>query len=250
VVRPVVLLVPPSEGKAPGGTGAWTVDAGRFPDLADARDEVARALAEAMRDAELAARISGLQGPRGAQARQANAGTVGGPVLPAWRRYSGVVWAHLDPATLRGPIRRRAATVLVVSALGGLFAFEDPVPDYKCSIGKRLPGIGGLSAYWRRHTAAALVEACDGAIVWDLLPGEHRSAVDLSGCGARRIIRVEPRTSAGGAVGHDAKAVKGSFARHILESGAAAVKPAVVSAFVRPGWSATIGADVVTLLQG
>jgi cytoplasmic iron level regulating protein YaaA (DUF328/UPF0246 family) len=249
VIRPVVLLLPPSEGKAPGGTGAWTADAGRFSQLAESRQAVAEALAAAMSDADLAARISGLHGARGDRARQSNATTIGGRVMPAWRRYSGVVWAHLDPATLRGPARRRAATVLVVSALGGLFAFGDPVPDYKCSMGTRLAGIGGLGAYWRRHTATVLAEACDGAVVWDFLPGEHRRAVDLSGGHARRIIRIEPRTASGRAVGHDAKAVKGAFARHVLESGTAAVKPAIVGAFSWPGWSASMDSDVVTVMQ-
>jgi uncharacterized protein len=126
---PVVILLPPSEGKQPGGTGRWSPRTGRFASLGDARAEVALALASAMDDETVASRLTGVGGELGRRARQANVHTVGAPTLPAWQRYSGVVWQHLDPATLTGRARWRAASIVVVSALGGLFGFEDPVPD-------------------------------------------------------------------------------------------------------------------------
>jgi uncharacterized protein len=250
VPRPIVLLLPPSEGKAPGGTGRWATDDGRFPELAKARHEVAAALADAMVDDKAAARITALRGPAAEAARSANRAAVGAPALPAWQRYTGVVWDHLDPTTLKGAARRRAAAVLAVSALGGVWAFDDLVPDYKCAIGHRLPGVGPLAAFWRQHAAPALASACAGAVVWDLLPTAHRRAVDLGGAGAARVIRVEPRTPAGRAVGHDAKAVKGGFARFVLEAGASATRPATIEAFAWPGWHATIDGDTVALVQG
>jgi uncharacterized protein len=249
VPHPIVLLLPPSEGKAAGGEGQWATDGGRFPDLAKARHEVAAALADAMDDEASAARITSLRGPAAAGARATNRTVVGGPVLPAWQRYTGVVWDHMNPATLKPVARRRATSILVVSALGGLFAFDDPVPDYKCGIGNRLPGIGGLAPYWRRHSAPALGAACDGAVVWDLLPSAHRGAVALEDAGARRVLRVEPRTEAGRAVGHDAKAVKGAFARWILETGAGATRPAALATFSWPGWRAARAGDTVALIS-
>jgi cytoplasmic iron level regulating protein YaaA (DUF328/UPF0246 family) len=248
VPRPIVLLLPPSEGKAPGGKGRWATDDGRFPELAKARHEVAAALVDAMDDEAGATRVTSLRGPAAAGARATNRAVVGGPVLPAWQRYTGVVWDHLDPATLKGAPRRRAASILVVSAIGGLFAFDDPIPDYKCGIGNRLPGVGGLAPFWRRHSAPALVAACSGAIVWDLLPSAHRSAIALEGAGADRVLRVEPRTEAGRAVGHDAKAVKGAFARWILETGAGATRPAALATFTWPGWRAARAGDTVALI--
>jgi cytoplasmic iron level regulating protein YaaA (DUF328/UPF0246 family) len=248
MARTVVVLLPPSEGKTNGGTGSWAPDAGRFPLLADARRNVAAALSAAMADLAVASRITGVRGARDEQAREANLTTSGGPVLPAWQRYSGVVWEHLDPATLHGAARRRARSALVVSALGGVWSFDDPVPDYKCAMSSRLPGLGPLAAYWRRHSAPALAEACAGAVVWDLLPSEHGRAVDLGAATAARVIRVEPMRADGRAVGHNAKAAKGRFARHVLESGPAAVRPEVVASFAWPGWIATMDKARVTLL--
>ena len=46
--------------------------------------------------------------------------------MPAWRRYSGVVWDHLDPASLT-----HRAPIVVVSGLHGLVGAEDPLPDYR-----------------------------------------------------------------------------------------------------------------------
>lgn len=245
---PIVLLLPPSEGKASGGTGTWGADGGRFPDLAPARAQVARALAGAMDDEYAAGRITALKGPAAATARAANQAVLSSPTLPAWQRYTGVVWDHLAPVTLKGAARRRAGSLLVVSAVGGVFAFDDPVPDYKCGIGRSLPGLGSLSAFWRRHSAPALATACGGAVVWDLLPSAHRAAVDLDAAGAARVIRVEPRTAAGRAVGHNAKAAKGTFARWILDHGSSASRPAAIRSWSLPGWNGSPEGDTVALV--
>jgi cytoplasmic iron level regulating protein YaaA (DUF328/UPF0246 family) len=221
---------------------------GRFAALGPARQVVARALADAMDDDEVATRLTGVHGELGRRARVANMATVGAPVLPAWQRYSGVVWDNLDPSTLKGRARMRAASIVVVSALGGLFGFEDPVPDYKCKLGARLSPLGGLGAYWRPHATAALAPEASGGVVWDLLPDEHARAVDVTALGARRVIRVELRTGGGRAIGHGGKSVKGRFVRHILEHGAGWGRTDVgnaVAAFSSPEWSASLVADRV-----
>jgi hypothetical protein len=216
--------------------------------LAQSRRDVAQALAAAMADPAGAARVTGVGGALAVRARDANLHTIGGPVLPAARRYSGVVWDHLGTADL--VTRRRASTpdVLIVSAIGGLFTLDDPVPDYKCSIGTRLPGVGSLAAFWRRHSAEALVAACGDALVWDLLPGDHSRAVDMTASGAARVIRVIPVTASGRAIGHNAKAVKGRFARHVLGARTAASVSGLVRSFAWPGWSARLEGDDVTLV--
>jgi cytoplasmic iron level regulating protein YaaA (DUF328/UPF0246 family) len=250
VPAPVVILLPPSEGKQPGGTGRWSPRMGRFAGLGPARLAVAGALADAMDDEQAAARLTGVSGEMRTRARTANLETVGAPARPAWQRYSGVVWDNLDPATLTGRARMRAGSIVVVSALGGLFGFEDPVPDYKCKLGARLVPLGSLGAYWRPRATAALAPEAAGGVVWDLLPDEHSRAVDVEALGARRVIRVELRTGGGRAIGHGGKSVKGRFVRHVLERGAGWGRTDVseaVEAFASPEWSATLVGDLVEI---
>jgi uncharacterized protein len=170
VAQPVILL-PPSEGKAPGGRGSWDPSAGAFGGLEAERSTVARSLDPALLD--------------------------GAVVLPAWRRFTGVVWQHLDPATLAPAARRR---VVVVSALMGLVRGDDPVPDHRLKLSLSLPPLGRLDRWWRPVLTAAL----------------------------RDHVRRRARSAAGptpgaadgrGAAGHAAKAVKGVAARTLLEAG-------------------------------
>ena len=214
---PTVLL-PPSEGKRPGGKGTWNPGSG-LSGLEAPRRAVAAALAAAMDDPVTAGSVTGLSPGRRDAAVSANRSTVGAPVLPAFERYDGVVWTHLGPATLDPPARNRAKRILVVSALGGLWRFDDPVPDYKLKVGYALAPLGPLARFWLEPATAALVGAAGRRRVWDLLTTEHRRAVDLGAVAPKRLTVVDFRTADGrGAAGHGAKAAKGRFARHLLDS--------------------------------
>ncbi len=229
-----VLLLPPSEGKRPGGTRPWELGSGTFPQLATRRRTVAEALAAAMADPLLAAKLTGVQGRRHLEALHGNRSICGGPTLPAWKRYSGVVWEHLQPASLGAAARRRAARIVVVSAVGGLFAFGDPVPDYKLKMGANLPPLDVLSRFWQPAIGEALLRHAGKAPIVDLLPDEHRRALPPE---VTRVY-VEFRTASGRAGGHDAKAAKGRFARHLLEHGG---RPQDAGASFRwKGWVGTV----------
>jgi len=187
VALPIVLL-PPSEGKAAGGRGAWDPASGAFGGLAAQRAVVARALDRSLLD--------------------------GAPVLPAWQRYTGVVWQHLDPGSLSPAARRR---IVVVSGLLGLVRGDDPVPDHRLKLSVTLGRLGRLDRWWRPVLTDALRAHAGRRPVWDLLPNEHAAAVVLEGV---RCTRVRCVTADGaGAAGHAAKAVKGIAARTILERG-------------------------------
>ena len=238
----MVMLLPPSESKRPGGRGHWRPGSGRFGRrLGRQRSQLAGRLTEAMGDEEVAARLTGVAGERRRAAVAANRAMVGAPVLPAWQRYTGVVWEHLDPGSLGGEARRRAEGIAVVSALGGLFAFDDPVPDYKLKMGARLEGLGGLARWWMPALGAALGGDAAGASVVDLLPDEHRRALpaDLA------ALRVEFRTPAGRAAGHGAKAAKGRFARHLLDLGGPVEEAA--AGFAWEGWRARVAGGMVVV---
>lgn len=215
MVTKLAILLPPSEGKAEGGDGApWSPDAGTFgPELASRRAAVAKALRRAKGGDQ---RLLGVKGVNLDRARQANRSLIGAPTLPAWRRYTGVVWDHLGPADLTAAQRR---SIIVVSGLHGLIRGDDPTPDYRLKLGSNLAPLGLLSTWWRATLSAALSGhvARRGAkrFVVDLLPIEHRAAWapgDVDG------VSVVLRERSGRPGGHFAKAAKGELARHLLTS--------------------------------
>lgn len=213
------LLVPPSEGKAAGGAGRWRPTGGGFGRrLGHHRTEVIAALAT---PAVANERTLGVRGDLLDRALDATArlGAGTAKVLPAWQRYTGVVWEHLDASTLDDDQRRR---ILVPSALLGLATGVDPVPDHRLKFSVSLPGTGRLDRWWRPEVTAALAALPRGALLIDLLPNEHRAAVDFDDRALRRrhpIVRVDLTDARGAAAGHDAKAAKGRLARNLLVHG-------------------------------
>jgi cytoplasmic iron level regulating protein YaaA (DUF328/UPF0246 family) len=167
--------------------------------------------------------LLGVGGAHLVRARAANAALVGAPTLPAWRRYTGVVFDGLSPATLP-PAARRAASdsVVIVSGLLGLVGWDDPLPDYRLKMGARLAPFGLLSTWWREAVGAQLDDWVRGRTVIDLLPGEHRAAwrPDPS----IEVVRVSFVERSGKVAGHDAKNAKGQLARHLLTSRRAPLK--------------------------
>lgn len=237
VTRRPVLLLPPSEGKTGGGTGAWDPASGTFATLAGTRLKVAKALRQAMRGS-IAARstLLGVKGDALARATAINRATLGAPTLRAWERYRGVVFEHLDVASMSTRDRRRAEDhVIVLSGLLGAVTLGDPIPDYKVKMGARLGSLR-VTPTWAAALRPVLDEMLASRDAIDLLPNEHAAAYVASG---PRVIRVrfEQRAAAGvrrAAAGHAAKAAKGVLARALLTSAPA---PDVLREFAWEGWS-------------
>ena len=231
----LVVLVPPSEGKSTGGTGRWQPASGTF---GRRLGEHRRTVAEALGRTTLTEAKLGAKGALYGRAVTANHAVAAGTARkrPAHERYTGVVWEHLAPATLEPDERKR---VLVPSALLGLVTADDPVPDHRLKFDVSLDGIGRLDRFWRPHLTHALTKHTkrDDTIV-ELLPQEHTAAFDLAAVGRTRHV---VRTTVEGISGHDAKAVKGALARHLLLHGLGD------EAFAWNGWQATYDADERTL---
>lgn len=227
----VVVLLPPSEGKAPGGAQPrWRPGSGRFGRrLGRRRTEVAEALA-AVGGGD--ARLLGVSGPHLERARAANTAVIGAPTLPAVERFTGVVWEHLDVSSLGVAARRRAAgRIVVVNALTGASTIDDPLPDFRLKLSATLPGIGRLAAHWRPTLSEVLNEAFAGSLVVDLLPAEHAAAWEPDTTSVE-LVAVDLVDDAGRRVGHAAKAAKGLLARAIVSA------PSVAAArrLLEVGW--------------
>jgi cytoplasmic iron level regulating protein YaaA (DUF328/UPF0246 family) len=243
-----VILLPPSEGKSSGGRGrAWSPGRGSFPELDDRRLEVATELTRIAGSASEAAlgRLLGVKGAALAAATAADRQVLTSGTRPAIERYTGVLYDALDAASLDAVRRRRLRSqVAILSGLWGVVRPGDPLPDYKLKMGATLPGIGVLSTWWREAVTAALAPVVARRVVWDLLPGEHRSAWAPPTPGAvdapTAILSVrflDERPQVDGerrfsTVSHWNKLLKGALVRHVLD--AQLTDPAGLEAFEHP----------------
>lgn len=238
----LVILLPPSEGKAPGGAGPeWSVEDGAFgPALAPGRTRVANALRRAKGGT---AKQLGAKGDLLVAAKAANLGAVGGPTLPAHERFTGVVWGHLAPSTLPAAARRTAeAGVLVISALTGVTAWSDPVPDFRLKLSASVPPVGNVATFWRPVLSPVLNDHLAGHTVVDLLPNEHRAAW-IPEPDRYALVRPALVHRNGKPAGHGGKAAKGLLARALLTSGDVG---ATMASF-DPAAQGLIGADDLVL---
>lgn len=218
--RDPLILLPPSEGKAPAGDGPPWRPGVMTLDLDDRRERVLAALAAAMRTNEAArAKLLGVKGAALRAATETNREVRGAPTLPAIRRYTGVLYDALDAGSLPAAARRRLdGSVLILTGLWGAVAPADPVPDYKLKMGATLPRLGKLSSWWRDDLSAAIAARATGRTVWNLLPNEHQAAWRAPDGLAQWSVRfLEP--GAGGAfvaISHWNKFLKGALVRHLL----------------------------------
>lgn len=232
----MLVLLPPSEGKAAGGDGP-AVDLGALslPGLTEARAAVLEELvALCAGDEEKAARVLGLSaGLRGEVAK--NAGLREAPTRPAGEVYTGVLYDALGLASLSAPARRLAQrSLLVFSGLWGAVRPGDRIPSYRCSMGVRLPAAGPLGAYWRGPMARVLPEAAGDGLVLDLRSAAYASAWRPRGAAAARTATVrvlQQRTRT--VVSHFNKATKGRLVRALLEAGARPKDPAELATALR-----------------
>jgi len=238
----VLVLLPPSEGKATAGRGRpLALDGLSLPGLTGARAAVLDELVQLCEgDEDKAAQVLGLTpGLRGEVAR--NAALRAAPALPAGELYTGVLYdalglATLDPAALR----RARQSVLVFSGLWGAVRLTDRVPAYRCSMGVRLPGAGGLAAYWRPHMDAVLPEVAGRGLVLDLRSSAYAAAWKPRADLARRTatVRVVQVSVVDGVekrsvVSHFNKATKGRLLRALFTSGARPRTPAALADALR-----------------
>ncbi len=142
----MLVLLPPSETKAPGGDGPpLRLDALSHPELTPVRRKLIDELVTLAGNVPAGLAALGLsERQRGELERNAALWTA--PTLPALHRYTGVLYAALDTVSLRPAQRDRLA---VASALFGLLAADDPIPAYRCSAACALPGVGSLRSLWR-----------------------------------------------------------------------------------------------------
>jgi cytoplasmic iron level regulating protein YaaA (DUF328/UPF0246 family) len=216
-VHEPLLLLPPSEGKCPGGRlGSVSVGGRAQQEAFETLSEVLLGLAES--DPERLARLLHVRSSiaEGARDNILDLRRAKIRLLPAAERFTGVVWKHLDAVTLSSEQRQG---VVIPTALFGLVRASDRIANFRLSIDTTLPGIGPLARFWRDAMTERLLTLSRGRTVINMLPQQYAAALDLERVRERRsVVNVRFVTHGGGrTVGHDAKAVKGAAARHVLD---------------------------------
>jgi len=224
----VLVLLPPSEGKASFGRGApLKMESLSLPGLSDARAAVLDELVElCAADEEKAREVLGLtEGLRGEIAKNLELRTAA--ARPAGEIYTGVLYDALDLATLDTAAKRRAArSLLVFSGLWGAVRVTDRIPSYRCSMGVKLPGLGALGMHWRAPMADALPEVAGDGLVLDLRSSAYTGAWKPKGEVAGRTASVRVlHAPTRKVVSHFNKATKGRIVRSLLSAGVAPKGP-------------------------
>ncbi|MBC6459022.1 peroxide stress protein YaaA [Actinomadura sp. HBU206391] len=220
----MLVLLPPSEGKATTGDGPPVdLDGLTRPELTRTRERVLDTLITLCAGPERRAMdVLGL--PAGqADALQRNRVLRSAATLPTARLYTGVLYDNLGLADLDGAAYARAAERLAIfSGLWGVLRIGDRVPPYRLAMGVRLPWLGALAGVWRPALAEAM-SAEDPGLIVDMRSAPYaaawRPAVPTV------AVRVLRERIAGGVVrrsvvSHMAKATRGAVTRDLIVAGA------------------------------
>ncbi|MBH0100184.1 peroxide stress protein YaaA [Salinibacterium sp. NSLL150] len=214
----MIILLPPSETKRDGGDDNAALDYGQlsFPELTEERQAVSNALIELSGDPDAAQSALGISTKQLFEVER-NRTLAVAPVMPALKRYTGVLFDGLDAASLTPEEWAFAEKCVVVhSALFGPIGAGDPIPAYRLSHNSKVPGVP-LKRHWRASVTAALA-AVEG------LQLDFRSEA-YAQLGATSLRSVYLRVVTEGADGkrvalsHFNKKSKGLFARALIRAG-------------------------------
>lgn len=209
------ILLPPSETKRPGGTGApLDLTALSLPGLLAQRQTVVDALIELAADEEASRRVLKLSVKQAADVAH-NRAILSSATMPAVDRYTGVLFDALDAATLSGASRRWLGShVWIHSAPFGPVGALDPIPAYRLAAGTSLPGLPALRRHWAVATSSAIAEAAPD-VVLDLRSEAYVELGPVPSSVPSVYVRVV--TAHGRALNHFNKKSKGILVRSLSE---------------------------------
>lgn len=209
----MLIVLPPSETKAPGGSGpALDLEGLSFPTLTPVRSALIDELSGLeVADAMAVLGISEKLRPEA----EANRELRTSPTMPALHRYTGVLFDALSAPTLPELAWDRLA---VGSALFGVVRAGDLIPRYRLSGGTKLDE-RTMRSRWGRLITEALAEE---DFVVDLRSGAYQQLGKVPGA---VTVRVEKD---GKVVSHFNKHYKGELARVLASAPVSAASAADV----------------------
>ena len=213
----MIILLPPSETKRPGGVGV-SIDKAAiiWAALEPAREALYSALGELCKNSDAAAKALGL-GKKNLHEASLNLELLTAPTMPALQRYTGVLYDALDFDSLRPEALQRADQQLFIqSALFGLLPSMQQIPNYRLSATSKIPGVS-LKKLWAEAHAEVWPR-----LIGPVLDMRSKSYVELNPVPADRESKfMEVLGPDGRALNHFNKKAKGAFVRATLENGLA-----------------------------
>jgi len=189
-----IILIPPSEGKAEGGTDKPLKSV----------TGVAADLIEAIGAAD-PEKLFGLKGKALEKAIAVSREVLNSKTMPTIERYTGVVYDAIDYQTLKNK-SDFDEKVLIVSGLFGLLRPTDLIPNYRLKIDKLK-----AAKLWLNSNSERLKDA----FVIDLLPQAHKKAVEYeNGIEVEFVLKKAGKKMP---AGHQGKHIKGRFVRWLIE---------------------------------
>ena len=240
----MLLLLPPSETKRPGGVGI-SIDKSAiiWAALDDSRAHLIQQLELLCQDPPAATKALKL-GKKSQAEIAKNLSLWTSPTMPALQRYKGVLYDALDFSTLpEAAIERANQQLFIQSALFGLLPAMEKIPDYRFSAGSSLPGVNLRSIWTKGHEA--VWPRMLGPIL-DMRSESYRALNPVPVGRESYFVEVVDETS-GKALNHFNKKAKGAFVRSALVNGLDSVRD--VSKIARKaGLQARLSGDKVVLV--
>lgn len=218
----MLVLLPPSETKRPGGDGApLDLDTLSLPALRSQREAVIDALVALSADADRAARVLKLSAKRLHEVLD-NASLRTAPTMSAIDRYTGVLFDALDAGSLAAPARAWLGEhVVIQSAPFGPLGALDGIPAYRLAAGTSVPGLPALRRVWAEAVAAEWTAAAP-AFVLDLRSEAYTALGPVPAALDSAYVRVvtEGESGAVRALNHFNKHAKGELVRALATASA------------------------------
>lgn len=216
----MLVLLPPSETKRPGGRRTpLALDRLALPELEPQREAVIDALAALSDDPSEAARVLKVS-PRQVLDIAANTTLRTGPTLPAIDRYTGVVYDALGAGSLDPAARRWLGRhVLIHAAPFGPVGALDKIPAYRLGATVTLPGLPSLRRVWAEAVSAALLARAE-TFVLDLRSEAYVALGPLPEVIPSAYVRVVTAGEDGTvrALNHFNKTTKGALVRTLAQT--------------------------------
>ena len=210
----MLILLPPSEGKAAPEKGApLDLDSLVFAAQLGAKRALLLEALEKLAKGPRKAAVKRL-GVSAAQAGEVDvdAALRAAPTAPAAKIYTGVLYDRLGLPELPAAARKR---VLIASALWGVVRPGDRIPYYRFSAKARLPKIGPPAAFWRPALAEAMPDR-EGELIVDMRSGAYAAAWKPRRSSLLAVRAFSISSGKRVPVSHMAKAVRGDVARALL----------------------------------
>lgn len=209
------LLLPPSETKRPGGSGApLHLEGLALPSLTAQREALIEALVALAQNPAEARRVLKLSDRQIGEIEN-NLALRSSATMPAIDRYTGVLFDALDAASLSAAERRWLGQhAWVHAAPFGPIGVLDGIPAYRLSAGTSLPGMAPLRRHWADAVTAAMAREKPSFIL-DLRSEAYVALGPIPDSVPSAYVRVV--TDRGRALNHFNKKAKGELVRALAE---------------------------------